>query len=62
MLKFVQNWSAINIMQQVVIVFWLVWKPFVVNEDIVKPPNLLGFVCHTNERYIFCRWQSQICT
>jgi hypothetical protein len=57
MLELAQDWSAINIVEQVFVVLGLIRESSVVDEHIVKPPARLGFVRNTNGRTILSRWQ-----
>jgi hypothetical protein len=57
MLELAQDWSAIDIVEQVFVVLGLVRESSVINEHIVKPPAILGFVPNTNGRTILSRWQ-----
>jgi hypothetical protein len=52
MLELAQNWSAINIVQQIFVVLGLVRESSVINKHIVEPPAMLGFVCNPNGRAI----------
>jgi hypothetical protein len=52
MLELAQNWSTINIVQQIIVVLGLVRKSSVIDKHIVEPPAMLGFVRNLNGRAI----------
>jgi hypothetical protein len=52
MLELAQNWSAIDIVQQIFVVLGLVRESSVINKHIVELPATLGFVRNPNGRAI----------
>jgi hypothetical protein len=57
MLELAQDWSAINIVEQVLVLLGLIRESSVVDEHIVKPLATLGFVRNTNGSTILSRWR-----
>jgi hypothetical protein len=54
MLKSAQNWTAINIVKQMVVVIGLVWEPSVIQKDILQPLSAFCFWCNLNRRSLSC--------
>ena len=53
MLESVQNWTTVDIVKQMVIIFGLIREPSVIQKDILQALTPLCFWCNPNRRVLF---------
>ncbi len=54
MLEFAQNWTAIDVMKNMVVIVGLVREPSVIQKDVLQALTSLRFWCNSNRRSLSC--------
>jgi hypothetical protein len=57
MLEFARNWPTIDIAEQMLVVFSLVWEPSVIDKNILSLLVSLGFVHNANRQTSHVVWR-----